>query len=74
MVLAVPQMKADDVTLFSGTSTNAYAPVHSSYLDGVGSTYQVIYPATDLAELTGSNITGVKFYASRNLNFTGGSL
>ncbi len=74
VALAVPQVMADEVTLFSGTSTNAYAPVHSSYLDGVGSTYQVIYPATGLEDLVGSNITGVKFYASGNLNFTGGSL
>ena len=74
VALAVPQAQADEVTLFSGTSTNSYAPVHSSYLDGVGSTYQVIYPASELADLDGSNITGVKFYASGNLNFSGGSI
>ena len=72
--IAPPAAQADELTVANGTSTNAYAPVHSSYLDGVGSTYQVIYPATELADLSGSNITGVKFYASGNLNFTGGSL
>lgn len=72
--LSPPRVQADDVTICSGTTTSSYAPVHSSYMDAVGSTYQVIYPASYFEDLVGSNITGVKFYASNNLNFTGGSL
>lgn len=58
----------------NGTTTNQYVPVHSSYLDAVGSTYQLIYPASELEEISGTNITGIKYYANDNLKFSGGSI
>lgn len=72
--LAVPQGKAETLLVGNGTSTTYYVPVHSTYLDAVGSAYQVIYPASDLENMTGCEITGLTFHASSDINFTGGSV
>ena len=74
VALAVPQGKAETLLVGNGTSTTYYVPVHSTYLDAVGSAYQVIYPASDLENMTGCEITGLTFHASSDINFTGGSV
>ena len=74
VALAVPQGKAETKLVADGTETNEYVPVHSGYMDAVGSTYQVIYPASALEDLVGCNITGIKFYASKTIDFSQGSL
>ena len=72
VALAVPQGKAETLLVGNGTSTTYYVPVHSTYLDAVGSAYQVIYPASDLENMTGCEITGLTFHASSDINFTEG--
>ena len=72
--LVVPLAQADELLVGNGTSTNSYVPVHSSYLDAAGSTYQVIYPASELQDISGTNITGIKYYANADLKFSGGSI
>lgn len=56
--------KADELTVANGTNMSALVPIYPAYLDEVGATGQVIYPAESLADMANADITMVKFYMS----------
>jgi len=51
----------DPVTVANGTNKNACVPLYGNWADAYQH-FQVIYPAADLAEMTGKQITSMKFY------------
>ncbi|MBO5553178.1 MAG: fibronectin type III domain-containing protein, partial [Paludibacteraceae bacterium] len=51
----------DPVTVADGTNKNACVPLYGNWADAYQH-FQVIYPAADLAEMTGKQITSMKFY------------
>ncbi|MBP5560372.1 MAG: choice-of-anchor D domain-containing protein [Muribaculaceae bacterium] len=55
--------KADELTVADGTDTNVYLPIYGSYFDTEGTLGQVIYPASDLADMAGTEISKVQFYS-----------
>ncbi len=63
MALAVPQLKADEVTVANGTTMSYYVPIDDYHL-AVGNYSQIIYPSSlfENTEMPGCNITGLKFY------------
>lgn len=57
---------ADEATVYDGTATNSYVPIHGNYCDDF-QRQQVIYNANDLAEAgitPGSTINSLTFYSS----------
>ena len=58
---------AATLTVADGTATNAHYPFYALYYDTQGTTSQMIYPASELTEMVGKNITELKFYASNNI-------
>ena len=71
-VMALTAM-ATELTVFDGTATNVNVPVRSSYYDWSPQYCQVIYPAEQIADLQGKEITSVKFYiANENGNTMSG--
>ena len=55
--------KADEVTVYDGTTTNNYVPAYVFYFDDFTRSQYVI-PAADLAAVNGGTITSVKFYTT----------
>lgn len=53
----------DELLVADGTNTNSYVPIYGNWADAYQH-FQVIYPATDLAEMAGKQITSMKFYIS----------
>ena len=61
---------AFSLTVNDGTATNEYVPFYGYYGDAV-QTDQLIYPASDLAAMTGGEITQMVFYvASQSGSYT----
>jgi len=61
LAFTVPAMANNQLTVFDGDDY-AYAPINFSWCDEVGTRTQVIYPAADLAVMTGEVINSIKFY------------
>lgn len=56
-------LRADELTVYDGTTTNSYVPIYGYYADCyVKSEY--IIPATDLEDMAGGTINDMKFYLS----------
>ena len=53
------------LTVADGTNKNAYVPLYGNWADAYQH-FQVIYPAADLADMNGQQITSMKFYISSN--------
>ncbi|MBR5101903.1 MAG: choice-of-anchor D domain-containing protein [Muribaculaceae bacterium] len=54
----------DEVTVGNGSATNTYVPIFGSYIDTQGTYSQIIYDKNSIAELAGTEITSVKFFAA----------
>ena len=66
-------MKADDQTLTlygTGTTSNYFVPVYGSYLDE-NQHSQLIFPASDLEDLKGNVIKGLKFHLKNTGTWSG---
>ena len=57
--------RADELTVYDGTTTNNYVPAYVFYFDDFTKSQYVI-PANDLAEVNGGTISSVKFYTTSN--------
>ena len=55
---------ATDFTVFDGTATDEYVPICSEHYDWGPYYGQIIYPAEQLDQLKGKEITSVKFYVA----------
>ena len=60
----VTQVKADVITVYDGTGTSTYYPVHGNYADTNGSLSEFIIPATALTDLEGASISKLTFYVA----------
>ena len=56
-------VRAQELTVHDGTSTNSYVPVYGFYADAYLKS-EMVYPADELSEMTGGNINSMTFYAS----------
>ena len=52
----------DPITICDGTDENSHIPFYFYYNDDATTKSQVIYPASELTEFVGKQITGLKFY------------
>ena len=66
--------QAATLTVAEGTERNAHYPFYALYYDTQGTTSQVIYPASELTELVGCEITSLEFTATSPIALRGGSL
>ena len=57
-------VRANELTVHDGTTTNSYVPVYGFYADAYLKC-EMVYPATELAALNGGDISALKFYASQ---------
>lgn len=64
VALAVPQGKAETLTVEEDNAESSYFPIYGFYADQ-NSTATMIYPASDLGAMNGANITGVTFSYSK---------
>lgn len=55
---------AETLTVHDGTDSNGNVPVYCSFYDEENTMSQMIYPASDLAAVTGKDITSITFYAA----------
>ena len=60
--LGVPPAHGATLTVNDGTAESSYVPFHFYYLDNVNCRTQVIYPASQLADMAGSSIREIQFY------------
>ena len=67
LAVALPPAWAEEVTICNGDNTNWNVPLYGGGYQA--QTVQLIYPATDLADVANNNITGIKFYSTSSLNF-----
>ena len=56
-------LRADELTVYDGTSTNSYVPIYGYYADCYVKSEYVI-PADDLVDMDGGTIDYMKFYLS----------
>ena len=64
-----PDMTRDELTVFDGITTNGYVPVYGFYADAYLKS-EMVYPASEIGAMTGSNINGMTFYATQaNVNW-----
>ncbi|MBQ3354121.1 MAG: choice-of-anchor J domain-containing protein [Bacteroidales bacterium] len=56
-------LRADELTVYDGTTTNSYVPIYGFYADCYVKSEYVI-PADDLADMNGGTIDYMKFYLS----------
>ena len=61
--LVALSVSAANVTVADGTETSTKLPLNGYYCDVQENHTQVIYPATDLADISGHNISALTFYA-----------
>lgn len=55
---------ADELTVFDGTESSTYYPVHGNYADTEGSLSEFIVPSTALSDMNGCTISKMTFYIS----------
>lgn len=63
-----------ELTLCDGTELSAYFPTYGYWFDNTGTMDQMLYPAADLAEIVGCQVTGVRFYPENTIGFSNGDL
>ena len=57
-------LRADEFTVYDGTATNGYVPVYGFYSDAYLKS-EMVYPASALADIEGTMINGMTFYATQ---------
>lgn len=68
-LLCCVNARADELTLYgSDTNTEGHFPVYGLYMDTPGAHQQFLYPKTDIEDMSGVSITGLKFYSSTGGN------
>ena len=55
--------RADELTVHDSTDTNGFIPMYGGYFDDFTKS-EFVFPASELADMTGSMITSMKFYVS----------
>ena len=65
---------AATLTVADGTEYNGHYPFYGLYYDTQGTTSQVIYPANELSDMVGKEITKLEFYATAPIGVTDGDL
>ena len=55
---------ADELTVFDGTESSTYYPVHGNFADTEGSLSEFIVPSTALSDMNGCTISKMTFYIS----------
>ena len=55
-----------ELTVCEGTVTNGSVPINGMWTDSQGTTSQCIYPSDMIAEMSGNDITAVRFYLNNN--------
>ena len=65
MAFAVPQVKAEPLTVADGSETSQYVPIYGYYYD-TGFKNTMLYPASLLSEMAGGTINSITFYANSN--------
>ena len=68
VALAMPQGKADPLTVGDQSSDTYYAPIYGSWLDTDGTMSQTIYSKSLLSDLAGKQITKIKYYAKSSID------
>ena len=58
--------QAATLSLYDGTEWSNKAPFNGMYFDTAGNKTQVLYPAADLTDIVGKQITGITFYTDEN--------
>jgi hypothetical protein len=61
-------------TLYGDSHLSNTAPINNVYLDEEGTRTQVMYPASDLVEMTGEVINSMKFYTDSPITVSGGKI
>ena len=56
-------LRADELTVHDGTTTNGYVPVYGFYADAYLKC-EMVYPASELTDMANGTINGLTFYAS----------
>lgn len=64
-VMGVTQTWADELTVANGTTKNGYVPFQGQNAD-YGCKGEYVIPSSDLEDMIGSDITGIKLYAETN--------
>ena len=72
LTLGASSFAQSTLTVADGTVTNQYVPVYGYYADAYLKC-QVVYPAADLAGMTGGTITALTFYLSTTASDSWGS-
>jgi len=57
-------IRAQELTVHDGTTTNGYVPVYGFYADAYNKC-EFVYPATELSDMVGGEINQLTFYASQ---------
>ena len=57
-------LRADELTVYDGTTTNSYVPVYGMWADAY-LRCQYVMPAEDLVDMKGADINCMKFYLSQ---------
>ncbi len=70
----MPSMANVTFTLYGDTHLCNTAPINNVYLDEEGTRTQVMYPASDLVEMTGEVINSMKFYTESPITVSGGRI
>ena len=66
LFIIAPQilLSQNELTVHNGTNTNGYVPIYGYYSDAYLKA-EMVYPAAELTQMAGGNITGMTFYASQ---------
>ena len=60
----------EQLTVYDGTATNGYVPAYMGYFDDFTRS-QIVIPASDLEDIAGGTISGLKFYTTnQNVPYT----
>ena len=63
LLSCIGRVKADELTVYDGTTTNNYVPAYIYYFDDFTRS-QIVIPSADLEEMAGGTITSIKFYTN----------
>ena len=62
---AAPLSAQETLTVYDGTATNGYVPVYGFYADAYLKA-EFVVPSEELTEMSGGEITSLKFYATQS--------
>ena len=65
--------RAEELTVYNGTTTNQYVPMYITHFDDYTRTQHVI-PATQLADMNGGLITSIRYYSNLTAAYTTASV